>query len=270
MRRNAPVRPRFNPDFLIGPGLVAVLVLLSLGTFLQSRWLVQLPSMLFFGLVIWAKASDALPAALLLLFLYVGVQFLPDFVWTLPTVGFLLPLALAFVFTYPSAAARQEWRWARRGRIDLGSWLLVAVTSLLSAGALLLWAFWTDNLGVGAVMLESFRGVPRWFLFLIGIPLFALLNAFAEEAIYRGVLFEALLRRFRNKVWLVLAVQASAFAAAHYLSGFPNGKLGYAMTFVYALMLGFVRLWSGGLLAPFVAHVAADLVIGYTLVLLAR
>ena len=270
MRRNAPAKPRFNPDFLVGPALVATLLLLSLGTFLQSRWLVQGPSMAFMALVIWAKASDALPAALLLLFLYVGVQFLPDFVWTVPTAGFLIPLALAFVFTYPSPAARKEWRWARRGRVDLGTWLLVAVTSLLSAGALLLWSFWTDNLGIGVAMLESFRGLPRWFLFFLGIPLFALLNALTEEAIYRGVIFEALLQRFRGKTWLALAVQASAFAAAHYLSGFPNGKLGYLMTFVYALMLGILRLRSGGLLAPFVAHVVADLVIGYTLVLLAE
>ena len=63
----------------------------------------------------------------------------------------------------------------------------------------------------------------------------------------------------------VVTLQASAFAAAHVLLGFPNGRLGYLMVFVYGTMLGYLRVRSKGMLAPYLTHVLADLTIGYFL-----
>ncbi|MCC7535912.1 MAG: CPBP family intramembrane metalloprotease, partial [Deltaproteobacteria bacterium] len=39
------------------------------------------------------------------------------------------------------------------------------------------------------------------------------------------------------------------------------GVLGMAMAFVYGLVLGALRVRARGMLAPFVAHVAIDLVV---------
>ncbi|HYX72145.1 MAG TPA: CPBP family glutamic-type intramembrane protease, partial [Nitrososphaera sp.] len=58
-----------------------------------------------------------------------------------------------------------------------------------------------------------------------------------------------------------VVIQAGSFAAFHYLAGFPNGVFGLAMVFVYGFMLGVLRRRSRGLLAPWIAHVLADIVI---------
>ena len=62
-------------------------------------------------------------------------------------------------------------------------------------------------------------------------------------------------------------LQAGAFAAVHFGVGFPNGLFGYAMVLVYGLALGLLRHRTKGMLAPYLAHVIADLTIGYFLVL---
>ena len=55
-------------------------------------------------------------------------------------------------------------------------------------------------------------------------------------------------------------VQAAAFGLLH-LSGFPGGAVGVGLAAVYGVMLGVLRRRAGGLLAPYVAHVAADLTV---------
>lgn len=110
------------------------------------------------------------------------------------------------------------------GQVSASIWVLVGLTGLISAGALLAWAVWTDNLGVGERMMASFAHVPLVALALLGIPLFAVLNAATEEAVFRGVF--------------------------HYEMGFPHGPVGYVMVFVYGLALGCLRMRTGGLLAP--------------------
>jgi membrane protease YdiL (CAAX protease family) len=58
-----------------------------------------------------------------------------------------------------------------------------------------------------------------------------------------------------------LVLQALAFAALHFRAGFPRGAVGVALTFVYGLLLGYLRRRAGGLMAPFITHVLTDLVI---------
>ena len=59
---------------------------------------------------------------------------------------------------------------------------------------------------------------------------------------------------------MAIAIQALSFGIAHY-GGFPRGALGVAMATSYGLMMGIIRHQSGGLLAPFLSHICADLVI---------
>jgi len=230
-----------------------------------ARWL----CLFFLGAVFVRRAWDLAPCALLIFCLYVGGQWFPDWVWKVPTASLFFPLVLVWLSCLPFPRLRAGFRWARKGDLNQVTWFLVVLVSLVSAIALVLWALWTDYLGLATAMMSTVKSVPLWFMLLVGIPGFALANAFAEEAVYRGVVQDALEKRFGNWPWLVIAAQASAFAALHYRSGFPNGKVGYLMTFVFACMLGLLRRRSEGMLAPYVAHVAADAVIGVTLLLLA-
>lgn len=249
--------------------LLAFLVVVSAGTLLEAYPLVRWGAVALFVAVLLRREWDLVPVSLLLVLLFQGNSWLPGWITDLPTAPFLIPFFVTVLFCLPFPWFRDAYSWFCRGQPDQVSWLLTGLTSLVSALALILWALWTDYLGIASQMLSTFRQVPFWFMLLVGIPGFALLNAFAEEVVYRGVLQDALRRRFANGLPLLLAAQASAFAAAHYAAGFPNGKMGYLMTFAYALMLGYLRERSNGMLAPYVAHVAADFVIGLTLLLLA-
>lgn len=253
---------------LLGWVLLAFLALVSGGILLEAYSAVRWGAGLFLAAVVIRRDWELLPAALLLFLLFQGNTWLPEKLTSLPTAPFLIPFLLTVLFCLPFPWFRAAFAWLRKGEPDQVTWLLTGLTSLLSALALILWALWTDYLGIASQMLSTFREVPFWFMVLVAIPGFALLNAFAEEVVYRGVIQDALGKRFGNGLPLVLGAQASAFAAAHYASGFPNGKLGYLMTFAYALVLGYLRERSNGMLAPYVAHVAADLVIGLTLLLL--
>lgn len=82
-------------------------------------------------------------------------------------------------------------------------------------------------------------------------------NAVAEELYFRGALQHELVRGLAGAG---VAVQAVAFGAMHF-HGFPRGWSGVALATAYGLMMGALRRRSGGLLAPWVAHVAADLTI---------
>ncbi len=113
---------------------------------------------------------------------------------------------------------------------------------------------------------QAFLTYPLWIVLALAIPAFAFVNAFAEEVVYRGILQESLSNTFAAQP-LVFLLQGSAFAAIHFASGFPNGFMGYGMVLIYGLMLGYLRWRTKGILAPYIAHVVADLCIGYFLIL---
>jgi membrane protease YdiL (CAAX protease family) len=257
-----------NDSWRLGWALLALLLLLSVEIFLGGSGLIRWMSIFLLVAALYRREWDMVPCAFLLFYLFIGGLYLPNALLRLPAANFLAPFALTAITCLPFPPLRPAFRWFRKGSLDQVTNLLVVLTSLISALALILWALWTDYLGLGTAMLGSVKSVPRWFLLLIGIPGFALMNAFAEEVVYRGMLLDALLKRFPGRVMLVIVVQASAFAAAHYIAGFPNGKIGYLMTFTYASMLGYLRIRTEGMLAPYVAHVAADAVIGFTLLAL--
>ncbi len=268
--RKSAVGPSILHESNLGLCLLALLLFLAFGTVTESFAIVRWAALLFLLATLGARAWRLVPCAILIFYLYVGVLVLPAAVWNVPAALFLIPFFATWLTCWPFAPLRAQFHWLKRGEPGQITWLLVALVSLASAVALVLWALWSNYLGIAVSMMHSFRNVPFWFLLLIGIPGFALVNAFAEEVVYRGVIQSALEQRFAEKPWLSLGGQAFAFAAAHYSVGFPNGKMGFLMTFVYACLLGFLKLRSLGLLAPYVAHVAADLVIGITLLLLAR
>jgi uncharacterized protein len=156
-------------------------------------------------------------------------------------------------------------RAARRGRtgphaLHLGRltaaevWIVVGI-AIASASALLVFSRQSPpHLGTGA---RFVLGLTPWSLAAAGLA-FALVNAFVEEVLFRGAVLHHL-GRIMGSLPAVL-VQALAFGMLHF-NGYPYGVTGVALASVYGLALGALRLRTGGLLAPWIAHVCADSVI---------
>jgi membrane protease YdiL (CAAX protease family) len=109
---------------------------------------------------------------------------------------------------------------------------------------------------------------PLWLL-VPGAILFSMLNAAIEEAAFRGILLAALDATLGPGVRAVI-LQAFPFGAIHLYVGFPRGAVGVALAFAYGIALGALRRTSGGLLAPWIAHVLTDIVIFSMVIALAR
>jgi membrane protease YdiL (CAAX protease family) len=184
----------------------------------------------------------------------------------------LLPFfgtSIVLIFLSRLVPHEKFFDWLSFGKINRFSRFLIILTSILSTAALIAWAFWTNHLGLGEQFVRGFGDASKLLIFGVYIPAFALLNAFAEEMVYRGFIQESLSRVFSNPL-VILVFQASAFAAAHFRGGFPNGWTGYGMVFIYGSMLGFLRMRTRGMLAPYIAHVIADYAIALLLVYLVK
>jgi len=237
-----------------------VLLTLNLDGFFHFRVGDALVLGAFLVFLLVKRAWEFMHCALLLFLVSIAWRVFAYMNLELSALQLLILFTLATAIVWPFQSARAAFSWVRLGKIDRVAWVLLYLTGVISTGALMLWAFWTKDLGAGLRMVQGVSQYPAWLVFFIGIPLFALFNAFAEEIVYRGVLQEALMRVFAAPAAILL--QASAFAAIHVASGFPNGIAGYVMVLAYGTMLGYLRIRSAGMLAPYLAHVLADLVIG--------
>jgi membrane protease YdiL (CAAX protease family) len=178
--------------------------------------------------------------------------------WPLSLVVVLVAYG-ALVATVPSL--RSSCGWFRRGGIDRRLWMMIAAYIVVSATALVVWRYTTSE-DVGAFRRFVPAGVPRWSIWP-GIVLFAMLNATFEEAIWRGAVFQSL-EATVGRGWWAWALQAIGFGVWHF-RGFPRGWVGVGLATIFALMMGMLRMRGRGMLAPWVAHVFADVTI-YTLV----
>ena len=242
--------------------LIAVLHHVSL--IKETRPLVTSLYIALFAATAYLKVNSVLHLTLLMALWYLISFLLPDSIPRLGFIYFAILFGLSVIGIRSFKDVKNPLSWFTKGDLSRVIWLWTVLISLASAAALIIWAFWSNNLGAGEQMLKGLTGIPKPVILFLGAPIFALLNAFSEEVIYRGVFQEAAERARFPALW-VLVLQASGFASIHFSSGFPNGFIGYAMTFVYAIALGMLRLKTRGLLAPYVAHVCADLVIIYFL-----
>ena len=152
---------------------------------------------------------------------------------------------------------RRSLLWLRPGNVDREAVLSVAAVSVISGTALVIW-YHALNPDL-AVQLKNMPDMPVWLFPFAGMA-FAVSNAAMEEFAFRGVVMQSLDSTF-GPGFVSIAVQAWLFGAMHFLQGFPKGGWGLAMTVVYGIMLGWIRRRSRGMLAPWAAHVCADLVI---------
>jgi uncharacterized protein len=247
-------KPR--PDSLLD----RLLVVLATALFAVGTSLVVTPlqaavtsTVVFGGLLTLSFAAGAplvrpVAATGLLLGLFVAVA--PAGTWPLP--------ALAAVVVVTATAPGQRRRWLRRGHPDLVASALTVATVLVAPGALTIWYVTIgDASGTVREAVDLLREVPTWTLPLIAVG-FATVNAFAEEAIYRGIIQTALTRAVGALPAVVL--QAVAFGLAH-THGFPSGAAGVVLATAYGVALGVIRWRTDGLLAVWATHVVADLVI---------
>jgi membrane protease YdiL (CAAX protease family) len=178
---------------------------------------------------------------------------------TIPFLMRLWPAPLFIALVVTAFAARvmgnaDAFRWLTRGSI---SWRVVAamvLTIVVSIAALLLWVAVLRPPLVDNVRLPP---APLW-LIAAGAVGWSMLNAVGEECVFRGMLLDALRTSMSSTTAVV--VQAMAFGLIHF-RGFPSGWVGVALAAVYGLMLGALRLRAGGMLAPVLTHVFADLTI---------
>jgi uncharacterized protein len=206
------------------------------------------------GLAIWVGQWDAIHVALIAT-LYLGAYCIPILgaLWPLPLVVVVAGYALVLSCV---PEARRTVRFWRRGRIDRGTALLIALFTVTAAIALVVWRY-----ASGADMTGYRRfvpsGVPAWAI-LAGIVPFAMFNAAFEELVWRGVVWQGCEAALGSRGALV--VSTLSFGLAHY-RGFPSGVVGVALASIYGLMMGIVRWRTKGLFGPWLAHVFADVVI---------
>src|SRR5206468_2309260 len=95
-----------------------------------------------------------------------------------------------------------------------------------------------------------------WFgnLLLAGVC-FSVVNAAAEELIFRGVLWEVVSDEWNQGA--ALGVTAVLFGAGHF-NGYPPGPIGAILAGLYGVTLGALRWWTGGLGLVTACHVSAD------------
>ena len=190
-------------------------------------------------------------------------------------VGLIGTMNLACILVQPVAAA-----WPLSGVVAVGIYIgIVSSARRLrqSAG----WEGWNPPHGsnivwTGIVGIVGFLLLMGWVRVaqpdmsgqLASIPqasllalvlsglVFALLNSLAEEAVFRGVFLHALNVTLRSPN-TALILQAAAFGLMH-ARGFPSGRSGMVIAGVIGLALGKLRLRTGGILAPWLAHAVVN------------
>lgn len=203
---------------------------------------------------LWLRNWEAIHVALLSS-LYLGV-------YCLPALGALWPLPLLLILaSYGTVLAcvpraRRTVRFWHRGRLDRATLAWMVAFTAVAAAALVLWRY-TANADLTSYRRFVPSGIPAWAIFA-GIVPFAVLNAFFEELIWRGVFWQACEAAFGLAG--ALALSTLSFGLAHF-RGFPSGVLGVALASIYGLMMGVVRVRTKGLFWPWFAHVFADVVI---------
>lgn len=142
------------------------------------------------------------------------------------------------------------------GRLDLRIGVVMAAFVITSAVALFgWWLLVRPDLSYAVGRLPD---VPPYAL-VLGAVAFAALNAMGEEFIWRGFGAHAL-ELAGVGVGVAIVVQALSFGLVH-IYGFPHGWIGVGLATIFGAMMGVLRWLSGGMLVPWMAHVAADLVI---------
>jgi hypothetical protein len=102
-----------------------------------------------------------------------------------------------------------------------------------------------------AVALPDLHGTRLLFAGII----FAILNAFLEELLFRGIFFDAI--ESQTGTTMAVIITAVMFGYGH-MHGYPPGPIGAVLAGAYGLALGCLRVFTKGLGLPVLTHLTAD------------
>jgi uncharacterized protein len=174
-------------------------------------------------------------------------------IWLVPLTGYFTLVALI-------PPLRRTFVWPRIGRLNLRTGAPTAAVIVMSSATLAAYQAIArpDLTALGAALpIQALGGV------LLAGVIFPLFNAIFEELVFRGILFDAIESEWGCQV--AIGATAILFGFGH-LNGYPPGWFGACLAGVYGIILGTLRLQTGGLLLPIAAHVAADATIFWILV----
>lgn len=215
------------------------------------RWALIAPlacAVIFFGFRFFALFGPALFLLTCYLFRLAPVPPL--------SVLLIIPIMVYTAVVLLTPPLRRETAWLKWGAVTrrLVAWSIVVV--VVSSAALVVWY---RLVGPDIAVFTEFIPERPLYQLLIGGLGFALINGVVEEVIFRGILWDGL-RALIPVTWVFLLVQGLFFGTAHFW-GVPNGILGAVLATIYGIMLGVIRLRSGGLAMVIVTHACADIVI---------
>ncbi|MGR8979615.1 MAG: CPBP family intramembrane glutamic endopeptidase [Gammaproteobacteria bacterium] len=192
------------------------------------------------------RASHGL--VLLVLIMATGlVPVLRDWPWF-----WLASITAYFLLVAVVPLLRASFRPWRFGRVSTFS---IAATVVIAAGScavlVVFHVFNRSALGV-LPMLVPHRMLGSVF---IAGAVVSVLNALFEEIAFRGVFFDAI--EAVGGAWVAVAATAAVFGFAH-MHGYPPTPIGAFLAGIYGLALGWLRLVTGGIGFPVIAHIAAD------------
>ncbi len=244
---------RQRPPRWVDQTLVLLVIVGYVTSFVMAGWIWIMPLPMLLGVAVWCRSGPAADLAVLCTVVALGTALLP--------VRFSMPgLALglsAYALLAHVAHLRPQSAWLRRGTLHGYTPALIGATALVAGAALVAWVLLIESDPghfAGLVPL----GVAPWAI-PVGVVMFAAANAAVEELVFRGAIMHATDQTFGYGAASVL-VQAVAFGVWH-MHGVPSGALGAGMVVVYGAMLGVVRRKADGLLAPWSAHILADVTI---------
>jgi len=146
-------------------------------------------------------------------------------------------------------ASFRPWRFGRVSTFSIAATLVIAVGSC----AVLVIFHVSNRYALGVLpMLVPHRMLGS--VFIAGVVV-SVLNALFEEVVFRGVFFDAIEAPCGD--WVAVAATAAIFGYAH-MHGYPSGPLGALLAGIYGLALGWLRVVTGGIGLPVIAHITAD------------
>ncbi|MFW6181710.1 MAG: CPBP family intramembrane glutamic endopeptidase [Spirochaetota bacterium] len=195
------------------------------------------------------------PSLYLLLFLC--TFFMPWFAsfWLF---NLLIATAVYLVVLLLFTGLKDETGWLKPGNVDRLTAVLIGGVVAASAASLLLWSSIVEPDFTQYLAIIPRVGLP---LLIAGVAGYSVCNAVLEEVLFRGVFWDGL-EKVMSSTAVILVLQAVFFGLRHY-HGVPSGFVGMGLSFCYGLVLGVLRVRSGGLAAPIAAHVFADTTIAF-------
>lgn len=187
---------------------------------------------------------------LALLVLIIATEFVPVLqAWPW---AWLASIAAYFLLVAVVPQLRANFRPWRFGRISTFS--IVATLVIIVGSCAVLVVFHVFNrYALGFLpMLVPHRMLGS--VFIAGVVV-SVLNGLFEEVVFRGVFFDAI--EAPCDVWSAVAITAAIFGYGH-MHGYPSGPLGALLAGLYGLALGWLRVVTGGIGLPVIAHIAAD------------